>query len=330
VKKIHGSRDYFRIKASDMLVFEIVPVIKVKKPKDAYNITDLSYSHVKYINKKIKSKKIFDEVRLAKAFCYANAIYGAESHIKGFSGYSLELLIIYYKSFLNFLKKLSASKNKKIIIDIEKLYKNKNQILKDINESKLESPIILIDPTHKYRNVLAALSSETFNKFKKEAFKFLKNPSEKYFEVKTKNLEAMRREHRSRGYDSEILEIKTEKQEGAIAGSKLLKFFNYLSFEISKLFNIKEMNIDYGGRKSARIIFSAKRKKEIRINGPEKQDKENVQRFKEKHKETYLIGNRICCIKGIDCTLEDFLNNWIKNNKRTIEEMSISGIELAD
>ena len=69
LKKIHGSRDYFRIRVSNNLVFEIVPVIKVNKPKEAYNLTDLSYSHVKYITKKTKFKKILDEIRLAKAFC---------------------------------------------------------------------------------------------------------------------------------------------------------------------------------------------------------------------------------------------------------------------
>lgn len=330
LRKIHGSRDYFKIKVNDFLVFEIVPVIKVNKPKDAYNITDLSYSHVKYINKKIKSKKILDEIRLAKAFCYANEVYGAESHIKGFSGYSLELLVIYYKGFLNFLKAMSKIKEKKTIIDIEKLYKDKNQVLRDINESKLESPIILIDPTHKYRNALAALSNETFEKFKKEAVKFLKAPSEKFFETKKKDFESIKRDYKRKGYESEILEIKTEKQEGAIAGSKLLKFYNYLVSEISKKFDIKEKDFDYGDKKSARIIFSAKRKKEIKLIGPEKKDKENAERFREKHSGTSVVGDRLYCIIGVDCTLEDFLNNWIKDNKRKLNEMSISWIEVVE
>ena len=96
---IHGSRDYFQINESKDFVIELIPVIKATDPKKAENITDLSYSHVKYINKKIKNQKILDEIKIAKAFCYATKTYGAESYINGFSGYSLELLIYHYKSF---------------------------------------------------------------------------------------------------------------------------------------------------------------------------------------------------------------------------------------
>ena len=231
---------------------------------------------------------------------------------------------------MNLLKKLSSSKEKKIIIDIEKLYKDKKQILNDINESKLESPIILIDPTHKYRNALAALSYETFEKFKKEAAKFLKNPSEKAFEQEEKNFEDIRRDFRIKEFESEIIEIKTEKQEGAIAGSKLVKFYNYLSEEISKLFDIKNKDIDYRGRKNARIIFCVKRKKEVIIKGPEKQDKENVQKFREKHRDAKIVKDKWCYVKKVDFSLEEFLNNWINCNKKKLEEMSISGIEVRD
>ena len=41
IKKIHGSRDYFQIKEGE-IVLEIIPVMKVSKPDNAFNITDLS------------------------------------------------------------------------------------------------------------------------------------------------------------------------------------------------------------------------------------------------------------------------------------------------
>ena len=46
----------------------------------------------------------------------------------------------------------------------------------DLNSSKLNSPIIPIDPTYKQRNVLAALSKETFEMFQKSCKEFLENP----------------------------------------------------------------------------------------------------------------------------------------------------------
>ena len=117
ISKVHGSRDYFRLKIGPTFFIELIPVKKIKTLKEAENITDLSYSHVKYINKKIgsgtksqassaknaerKSKKVLESIRIAKAFCYANKCYGAESYIQGFSGYALELLVYYYGSLQN-------------------------------------------------------------------------------------------------------------------------------------------------------------------------------------------------------------------------------------
>ena len=260
---IHGSRDYYQIKIDDSFFMEVVPVLKINNVKQARNITDLSYLHVKYVNKKVKSEKILKEIKLAKAFCEAKGIYGAESYIKGFSGYSLELLIIHYKTFLNFLKKISESKQEKIVIDIEKHYKNKNQVLLDLNESKLGSPIILIDPTHKQRNALAALSQETFEKFKQDASKFLKSPSINDFEVQTIDLEKIKQNAKKNKQEFILLQTKTNKQEGDIAGSKLLKFYNHLTKEIQKQFEIKERGFNYNSKKSARYFFVGKKKKEI-------------------------------------------------------------------
>src|SRR3989344_1191641 len=138
-QKIHGSRDYFRIKASKNLFFEIVPVKKIKNQKEAENITDLSYFHVNYVKRKLKVK-FLDEVRLAKAFCHAAGCYGAESYIKGFSGYALELLIYHYRSFLKFIAAMSkVNAREKLVIDTEKQYKN--IVLMNLNAAKLQSPI---------------------------------------------------------------------------------------------------------------------------------------------------------------------------------------------
>ena len=60
---------------------------------------------------------------------------------------------------------------------IKKFYKNKQELLNSVNESKLQSPIVLVDPTFKERNALAALSQETFLRFKESCAKFLRNPA---------------------------------------------------------------------------------------------------------------------------------------------------------
>ena len=327
---IHGSRDYYQIKIDNSFYIEVVPVLKINNVKQARNITDLSYSHVKYVRSKIKSKNTLNEIKLAKAFCEAKGVYGAESYIKGFSGYALELLIIYYKTFLNFLQKVSESKQEKTIVDIEKAYKKKNQVLMDLNESKLSSPIILIDPTHKQRNALAALSNETFEKFKQDAKNFLKSPSIKDFEIQKIDLDKVKQTANKNKQEFILIQIETNKQEGDIAGSKLLKFYNHLTKEIQEQFEIKDRGFNYNNKKSARYFFAAKKKKEIILEGPGVKDVKNVKKFKKKHKKTFSKKGKLYAKKEIVANLKEFIRQWKMNNFRKIKEMDISDLKVVD
>ncbi|MEK6898324.1 MAG: nucleotidyltransferase domain-containing protein [Nanoarchaeota archaeon] len=341
-EKVHGSRDYFKVKIDENFLIEIIPVIKIKNPKEAENVTDMSYSHVYYVKKKIKGK-ILDEIRLAKAFCHANGCYGAESYIKGFSGYALELLVYHYGSFQKFVKaitKINQDKNSRIrstspklgqskeIIDIEKHFKNKQEILMNLNDAKLQSPIVLIDPTYKQRNVLAALSMETFLRFKKICNEFLKKPNAKFFEIKKTDAEKIKRESERKKLEFVSLTIKTDKQEGDIAGSKLLKFYNHLENEIDRFFEIKKKYFEYNKKESANCFFSVKNKNEITLNGPAINDKKNKERFIKTHKNTFIKKGRIFAKEKINFSLKDFLMKWEKKNRKKMGEMSVSGLEI--
>jgi len=318
---IHGSRDYFRLKVNSNFSLEIIPVKKVKTPKESENITDLSYSHVKYINKKT-TPKILEDIKIAKAFCYAANCYGAESYIHGFSGYGIELLICHYRGFVKFLKAIINQRDK-LIIDIEKDFKNKQEILLNLNSSKLQSPIILIDPTYKQRNVLAALSNETFDKFKKECEKFLKNPQSKFFDSKKTDLEKIKKEANKNKFEFILLEAWTLKQEGDVAGSKLLKFYNHLTEEIEKSFEIKNKEFNYEGVQSARYLFVVKKKKEILFSGPNVKDIKNVKAFEKKHKNIFIKLGKIYAREKINFSIKEFIETWKKKNKRKLKEMYI-------
>lgn len=330
VSMVHGSRDYFKIKIEEDFIIELIPVIKIKNPKESTNITDLSYSHVKYINKKIKSEKIRDEIMIAKAFCYANHCYGAESYIKGFSGYALELMVFYYGGFLKFIKSMSKIGKEKIIIDIERQFKNKKQVMMDLNNSKLQSPIILIDPTDKNRNAIAALSSDTLDKFKKIASDFLKNPTLRAFEEKKTDLEKIKKYSSDKKYEFILLEATTNKQEGDIAGSKLLKFYEHLSEEIKEYFEIKNKGFNYNGKTAARYFFVVKSRGEIVVDGPEIKDKKNVEAFKKKHKDYFTKKGKIYSKKIINFSIKEFAEKWIEKNSKKIKDMSLVELKIID
>ncbi|MFH1500572.1 MAG: nucleotidyltransferase domain-containing protein [archaeon] len=315
-RKIHGSRDYFQVKDKG-IVYEIVPVLKIGKPEDAANVTDLSYFHVTYVVNKINKKpELANEIILAKSFTHSSECYGAESYVKGFSGYALELLVINYGGFVNFLKAISKTKGQ-MILDPEKHYKDKIDVLSNLNEAKLESPIVFIDPTYAERNALAALSVESFEKFKVYSKAFIKKPSKKFFEqpkvdIKRYNL---------------VFEVHTSRQEGDVAGSKLLKFYKVMLREIEKYYGIKDGVFWYDEKKLARYYFQVNPKKERVILGPPVKMKEAVVGFKKVHKKTYIKQGKICSKQKISMTKSKFLSQFKKAKRKQIKDMGIIGIE---
>jgi len=323
-KKIHGSRDYYQIIIED-IIMEIIPVLKIKNPEDALNVMDLSYFHVNYVLNKIKKKKkIADEIIIAKSFCHAQNCYGAESYIRGFSGYALELLICHYGSFNQFLKEILKSSKEKLIIDDAKFYK-KNKIIQKLNESKLKSPIILIDPTFKERNALAGLSKETFDKFKQISKKFLKSPSADFFKLKNISRELIEKY----GKKLKIIEVKTTKQAGDIAGTKSKRFLEFLVFKLKKEFAIELAEFDYDEKKNlASLFFILGKKSDELIKGPFLSDKNNVKRFKKAHKNAIIKNKSIYAKISHNLTFEQWFRLFNKKEKKIIKEMSIKKIRL--
>src|SRR3989344_3478225 len=152
--KIHGSRDYFKIDYSDY-TFEVIPVLKVSSPEKAENITDATPFHTEWVKEKA-NEKLQDEIRLTKAFMKANRVYGAESYIKGFSGFVSEILTIEYGSFQKLISSVIRWKSGEII--------GNKTAAKKLNKSKI-GPLIVVDPTCPSRNAAAALSEKKLKQF---------------------------------------------------------------------------------------------------------------------------------------------------------------------
>jgi len=288
---IHGSRDYIKIKKEN-IIFELIPVLKLDKKNKVDNVTDFSLIHVKYIKNILnKNEKLTKEIKLAKAFCHAQNCYGAESYIGGFSGYALEVLVCYYGGLLKFIRKIKSEK----IIDPKKQFKNKNEVLRELNQSKLQSPIILIDPTYKYRNVCAGLTQETYNLFLKSSTEFLKSPSEEFFQKKEFNLDDFLAESKKESLSVYELTIKTDRQEGDIAGTKMKKLFKFLIRELErKEQQVVKSEFIYKQEKEATAYLAIKQKELIEIIGPKPEMSDAVKEFKKVRKTTYLSKGFIC------------------------------------
>ncbi|MBU1051956.1 MAG: nucleotidyltransferase domain-containing protein [Nanoarchaeota archaeon] len=327
IKKIHGSRDYFKVWKNKMLTFEVIPVLRIKKVQEARNVTDLSYFHVNCVKRHLKGK-MKEQLALAKKFFKANGIYGAESYIHGFSGYGLECLIIHYKSFEKLLKELIKVKDKRVVIDSAKHYRKKDNVFFELNESKLHSPIILVDPTWKERNVLASLNWETFRKFQDTARNFIKNPSEKFFYGRKVDIENLKKK-------GEFLHIilETNRQEGDIAGTKMKKFSGFLVREIEKYFNILEREFFYQGegQKADVYLVLKSRGEVIRIGPPLKMEKD-VKRFRARNKKTFVKNGVLHARVKIDFFGRVFVKKWArsKEGKMKMGGMGVVGLKVAE
>lgn len=323
-ERVHGSRDYFRIKDRNV-DYEFVPVLRINKPKDAENVTDLSYFHVNFVRKNM-NEKIRGEILAAKKFCKAAGVYGAESYVNGFSGYALECLIIYFGSFEKMLKALTKLNSEKLVIDIKKFYKKKEDVVVEINEAKTKSPIVLVDPTWKERNVLAALNDETFRVFQTRARQFLRNPSEKYFVSKKKNFDDF-----SAGKSGESVRVilETDRQEGDIAGTKMKKFSYWLVDRIGEYFLVSDKHFVYESGKCAELFITAQAKKEVLRQGPFVDDKKNAFVFRKINKKTFEKNKRLF-VKIEVGSLKDFLNSFLTKNLEIAKEMGIVSCRVAE
>jgi tRNA nucleotidyltransferase (CCA-adding enzyme) len=315
-QRLHGSRDYISLNFGE-IHFEIIPIVKFKKPELAENVTDFSLTHVNFIKKEIsKNKKLSDEIKLAKAFCHAQNVYGAESYIGGFSGYALEVLVCYYGSFTKFLKEISKEK----IIDPKKQFKNKNEVMKELNQSKLISPIILIDPTYKYRNVCAGLSKETFEIFLNSAKEFLSRPSAEFFKKKEFNSEEFTKKAKKQNLSVIKLDLSTEKQEGDIAGTKMKKFFRFIQDELErkeqKIIN-SEFIYEKGQDSTGYISF--KLKEVLEIQGPKNipEMKQAIEQFRKVRGQIYFSNDHACAKEKFD------LDKFFKKQMETALSMKI-------
>jgi tRNA nucleotidyltransferase (CCA-adding enzyme) len=309
ITRLHGSRDYFQIK-QQKFTFEIVPILEIKKAEQAKNITDVSPLHSNFV---LKHKKLINDMRLTKQFFKAAKVYGAESYIRGFSGYVCEILTIYYGSFLKLIKAIPNWKEK-TVIDIKNYHKNKN-IFTEINTSKLTSPLIIIDPVQKDRNASAALDHEKFNVLKHRAKEFLKNQSKEFFELKVLTEKDIWEKFRKNKHI--MLKATPLNKKEDVAGAKMLKAFHFIEQNlISHGFKIIESDMLWHAKTSSLFYYimeNDKLSKIVEISGPPLKVKYHVDMFRKKHKKTFTKNKKIFATEKRKFTnAKDLVKNLIK------------------
>ena len=310
ITTLHGSRDYFQLMYKE-LMFEVVPIIKISKAEHALNITDVSPLHAKWVKKHVAHK---DEVLLAKQFFKANKLYGAESYIAGFSGYVLEILIMKYGTFSKLLKAATKWKDK-TVIDVSEFYKGKDPLF-ELNQSKLTSPLIIIDPVDRSRNAAAALGKERFTLLQKVARQYLKSPNAAYFAKEEIVEDVLVKEAKRKKLHLIMVDVTPKDGKEDVVGVKLVKVFNHIIRRLEE-FTVKKADWDWKPGENAIFYFMVKENEldeyEVR-KGPPTKLKEHVQKFKKLHSKTYMkSGHVMANVKRKYTNVKPFMKNVLRD-----------------
>lgn len=287
-KKIHGSRDYFQLEKNGYS-FEFIPVLDIKDSRQAKNITDVSPLHKKWVTKNLKN---YDDARLMKKFCRARNVYGAESYIKGFSGYVVEILIVYYKSFINAVKNISVWRLP-VYIDAGSHYKNKEEAFRRINKSKRENNLVIVDPVQKERNAAAAISREKIEMLVESCRNYLHNPSDEFFIERKISIQDLIVES---GRDIlMIARIRNLNGKKDVVGSKVLKVYSYIEKKLGEYeFKVKKSGWEFNSESMLYYIVKDERLSNMTIHyGPPLEHEDHVSEFRKRYRNTRIINGRI-------------------------------------
>jgi tRNA nucleotidyltransferase (CCA-adding enzyme) len=144
----------------------------------------------------------------------------------------------------------------------------------------------------------------------------MKKPSEKFFQQEKIN---------EKNYNF-IVETRTGKQEGDIAGSKLIKFFGFMSRNLEKYCIINKKDFEYDNKKTGKNYFNIKIKKEIILQGPPINKPENLLRFREKHKNVFIKGDKSFAREKVNLSLGKFVEDIKKSG--ISKEMGITDLKI--
>jgi len=282
-ERIHGSRDYFWVR--DLVRYEIVPVLDIKKAVQAENVTDFSPLHVAWVNK--EGKKLKGDVRLVKKFCKAAKCYGAESYIRGFSGHVVDILTIHYGGFVPLLK-ASTKWVPKVVLDYNNALKGKALLV--LNKSKIEGPMVIVDPVQPERNAAAALTLENVEHFVVAAKKFLKVPNISAFREQEVDFAKLAKA----GYLVKV-EVQTLEEKEDVAGTKMVRAFEHVREGLVD-FNVKDAGWVWDKKAFGTWWFVLKVKelaKQRDWPGPPTKFESAVKKFKQAHKKTFVKKGKV-------------------------------------
>ena len=168
-KELYAQHPYLRGNI-DGVGLDVVPCYIIQDSSKSISAVDRTPFHTHWVSENIRGRE--DDVRLAKQFLKGAGAYGANAAIGGFSGYLVEILIIKYGSFENFVNEIAQWKPPVNLQEIQ---------------GAPDSAIRLQDPVDPRRNVAAGVSLKGLGAAVLASKAFIYKPSIDFFFPKVKN-----------------------------------------------------------------------------------------------------------------------------------------------
>jgi len=254
----------------------VVPCYDVEQGK-WQSAADRSPFHTQYISSHFDDKKK-RQTRLLKKFLKSVGIYGAEISTEGFSGYVSEVLVLKYSSFENVLRAAADWQERQVIAVCE----YDLDLVKAFN-----SPVIIIDPIDRRRNLGSAISPQSVAKFMLASRAFLENPSLEFFKEGKNN-----QHHHQRRLDASnkhllpnvlVVEFSHEKKSPDVIWGQLKRSINAIAKQLEHAhFEVLRSSCVTDESRSAALAFlleSITLPTYTKKKGPEIFRKEDTARF---------------------------------------------------
>jgi tRNA nucleotidyltransferase (CCA-adding enzyme) len=179
----------------------------------------------------------------------------------------------------------------------------------DLNSSKIQGAVRLIDPIQKDRNAAAAVIQEKFNIFTQKSKEFLKKPTKKFFNIKTFSVSSIKNHNI-------IIKPKPMAGKEDIVGCKLMKAFEHIQNKL-KDFDVTESGWYWDKGKISYFWYTTKTKKLEKTylkQGPPLEKNDHVKVFKKLYKDSYVKNKRLYVkVKRKHTKLNDILKEILKD-----------------
>ena len=147
---------------------DLVPCFAVEDATAIQSAVDRTPFHTRYLQERVAD--LADEVRVAKQFCKGVGVYGSDLRTRGFSGFLVELLVLEYGGFREFVE-AAADWRPPVELDPE-----------GHTTGSFGDPLVVIDPTDPERNVAAVCSAANVARLQHYARELLAEPRVDLFE----------------------------------------------------------------------------------------------------------------------------------------------------